>query len=68
MDKDYSGERSARWWTKLVCRHEWALAEEHTEPGRVQSARPDSFPGLHYHRVQSYRCRKCGAVKFEQVP
>jgi hypothetical protein len=56
-----------RWWAKITCRHEWEFIEEHTEPGPVQSARW----GVRLtptHRAQQFRCRKCGAVKFEQIP
>jgi len=59
-----------RWLTELVCQHEWELIEEHEEPGRVPAASTatDNLGFVHFHRVQRYRCRKCGALKFENIP
>ena len=57
------------WLSKLLCHHEWELVEEHKEPGRVvAAAKSENMDYLHYHKVQRYRCRKCGAVRFEQIP
>jgi hypothetical protein len=64
------GSWFARKLTQLVCGHEWELVEEQKAPGRVPVARTgvDNLGFDHFHRVQRWRCRKCGAVKIEHIP
>lgn len=55
------------WLAKLFCNHDWELLEEHREPGPA-SAAGWGVSHLPYHRVQTYRCRKCRVTKYEEIP